>query len=101
MFGYIILLIMHCALISHDHKTMNVPTKDRTNWDDFLGVTLSFAEGRKVARLLNDIETEEAYINLMKSKTIQDDDVASRLPYRPELKYKSEWVGWDDFLVGA
>lgn len=60
---------------------------------------LSFEEGRKVARELKGIETEDAYINLLKSKTIPDDDVASRLPYRPDLKYKNEWLGWDDFLI--
>ncbi|KAL7527219.1 hypothetical protein ACHAXR_001855 [Thalassiosira sp. AJA248-18] len=69
-------------------------------WEDFLGISLTFEEGRKVARSLKGIETEDAYINLIKSKTIPDDDVASRLPYRPDLKYKTQWVGWDDFLIG-
>ena len=61
---------------------------------------LPFEEGRKVARALEGIEREEAYLNLMKSKTIPDDDPASRLPYRPDLKYKAEWLSWDDFLIG-
>ena len=39
-------------------------------WEDFLGITLTFAEGREVAQKLEGIETEEAYMALMKSKTI-------------------------------
>ena len=65
-----------------------------------MGVTLPFDEGRKFARALKGIETEESYLNLMKSKTIPYDDPASRLPYRPDLMYKNEWLSWDDFLVG-
>ncbi|KAL9182316.1 hypothetical protein ACHAXT_012968 [Thalassiosira profunda] len=68
-------------------------------WDDFLGVSLGFKEGRTVARALKGVDTEEAYLELMRSKTIPDDDIASRLPFRPDLKYKSEWKGWEDFLV--
>ena len=69
-------------------------------WEDFLGVSLSFEEGRTVAGALKGIDTEESYLDLMKSRTIPDDDPASRLPYRPDLKYKTEWLGWDDFLTG-
>lgn len=57
-------------------------------------------EGRKVARALKGIETEECFLDLIKSKAIPNDDIASRLPYRPNLKYKNEWLGWDDFLMG-
>ena len=63
-------------------------------------VILSFDEGRKIARELKGIDTEESYLELIKSKTIPNDDLASRLPYRPDLKYKDEWLGWDDFLIG-
>ena len=52
-----------------------------------------------MARALKGVETEEAYLELMRSKTIPDDDSASRLPFRPDLKYKSEWKGWEDSLV--
>lgn len=69
-------------------------------WEDFLGITLTFAEGREVAHKLEGIETEEAYMALMKSKTIPDGDISSRLPFRPDLKYKEQWQGWEDFLVG-
>ncbi|KAL3816831.1 hypothetical protein ACHAXA_005109 [Cyclostephanos tholiformis] len=69
-------------------------------WDDFLGVTLSFEHGRDVARALDGICTEDSYLDYINGGTISDDDVASRLPYRPDLKYKDEWLGWDDFLIG-
>ena len=63
-------------------------------------MTLSFEEGRQVARALEGITTEQSYLELMKSKTISDDDIASRLPYRPDLKYREDWLGWEDFLIG-
>ncbi len=69
-------------------------------WEDFLGLTLTFSEGREVAHRLEGIETEEAYMALMKSKTIPDGDISSRLPFRPDLMYKEQWQGWEDFLVG-
>jgi len=55
-------------------------------------------KGRKIARAL-DVDTESDYIDLIKSKTIPDDDAASRLPYRPDLHYKNEWTSWNDFLL--
>jgi hypothetical protein len=66
-------------------------------WDDFLGIILEWEEGRQVARSLN-VDSEEAYLELFREKKIQDDDVASRLPYRPDLKYKDRWVSWEDYL---
>mmetsp|Transcript_23631 Transcript_23631/g.43918 ORF Transcript_23631/g.43918 Transcript_23631/m.43918 type:complete len:189 (+) Transcript_23631:119-685(+) len=73
--------------------------EDWKGWDDFLGICLSFEEGRKVARGLKNVETEEAYLKLFKEKQLSDNDVASRLPYRPDLKYKDQWISWDDFLL--
>lgn len=69
-------------------------------WEDFLGVPLMFHEGLIIARALEGIDTEASYIALIMSKTIPDDDIASRLPLRPDIKYKSEWLGWNDFLIG-
>lgn len=68
-----------------------------TSWEDFLGIPLDFEQGRKVARTL-ELKSQEDYLKLMKSKTIKDDELASRLPYRPDLKYKQEWISWDDWL---
>ncbi|KAL7437085.1 hypothetical protein ACHAXH_008789 [Discostella pseudostelligera] len=82
-------------------KDANIVWKEEwRGWDDFLGLPLSFPEARSIARSLNGITTEESYLELMKNKSssISDDDTASRLPYRPDLKYKTEWMGWDDFL---
>ena len=76
-------------------------TEEWTNWDDFLGITFSnFEEARDVARTrLEQISTEEEYHNLFKEKVLDDDDIANRLPYKPDLKYKNQgWVSWEDFL---
>ena len=72
---------------------------DWISWEDWLGICLEFEAGRDVARKLN-VKTEEEYLKLFTDKLIDDDDIASRLPYRPDLKYKTEWQGWDDWLIG-
>lgn len=66
-------------------------------WEDFLGICYQFDEGRTVARSLI-LPSKEEYLKLFEEKRIKDDDPASRLPYRPDLKYKEEWKGWDDWL---
>jgi hypothetical protein len=66
-------------------------------WEDWLGVCYGFTEGREIARGLN-VESKDTYLKLFQDKKIDDDDPASRLPYRPDLKYKSEWKGWEDWL---
>ena len=84
---------------------------DWTSWDDFLGVTLKdFETAREVARTRVGCDssssttkwracTEEEYLGLFKTKQIDDADIASRLPYRPDLFYKNKgWVSWEDFL---
>lgn len=70
---------------------------DWRGWEDFLGIPLDWEEGCRVARSLN-VDSQEAYMNLFREKKLADDDVASRLPYRPDLKYKDKWVSWEDFL---
>ncbi|KAL3906658.1 MAG: hypothetical protein SGARI_003901 [Bacillariaceae sp.] len=65
--------------------------EDWKGWEDFLGIKLEFEEGRKIARSLQDIDTEEDYLALFTEKKLSDDDIASRLPYRPDLKYKAQW----------
>jgi hypothetical protein len=71
---------------------------DWKGWEDFLGICLEFEEARNVARSLKNIDTEEAYLALFREKKLSDDDIASRLPYRPDLKYKDQWISWDDYL---
>ncbi|KAG7348439.1 phage-integrase repeat domain protein [Nitzschia inconspicua] len=67
-------------------------------WDDFLGICLDFEQGRQIARSLDGIDTEEDYLRLFQEKKFNDDDIASRLPYRPDIKYKDKWISWEDFL---
>lgn len=68
-----------------------------TSWEDFLGICHDFETGRTIARTLN-VTSEEEYLAIFKEKRLRDDDPASRLPYRPDLKFKQEWKGWDDWL---
>ncbi len=70
---------------------------DWKGWDDFLGICHEFASGRDIARCLN-IDSKEEYMKLFEDKKLNEDDPASRLPYRPDLKYRHEWNGWDDWL---
>ena len=77
-------------------------SEDFTTWEDFLGIILEFEEAREVARKTaseRNISTQKEYMRVMESKTIEDGDIASRLPYRPDLKYKTRgWISWEDFL---
>ena len=68
------------------------------DWDDWLGVIWEpFTVARDIARKL-DVKTEEEYLDLFQSKKLSDDEDASRLPFRPDLYYKNDWKGWEDFL---
>ncbi|VEU34498.1 unnamed protein product [Pseudo-nitzschia multistriata] len=83
-------------------------SEDWTSWEDFLGLRLAeFEQARDVARSRVGpnsttswkVSTEEEYLELFRSKQIDDDDIASRLPYRPDLFYKNKgWTSWEDFL---
>jgi hypothetical protein len=75
-------------------------------WEDWLGICYDFEEGRRIARGLG-MKTMPEYISF-KTTTEQtnaiisiDDDPAGRLPLRPDLKYKAEWKGWEDWLSGT
>ena len=61
---------------------------------------LSFEEGREVARSLDGIDSDGAYLEYVRGGTAPDDDAVSRLPHWPDLKYRANWLGWDDFLIG-
>lgn len=78
------------------------PTEWR-GWDDFLGVPLTFVVGRSHVHAQSqqkcNISTKEEYMDFVKQCTIEDEDSpCSRLPVRPDLFYKDEWMGWDDWL---
>lgn len=104
----------------------NVWPTEWKGWDDFLGIPLTFEQGRSVARALAqewNWTTSEDYLRVMQRRggdsaaegsalqdngdsgdndklcIITDDDWAMRLPYRPDLFYqKDEWISWDDWL---
>jgi hypothetical protein len=67
-------------------------------WDDWLGIRWDFQKGREIARTLQ-LNSEEDYLNVFREKKVTcEDDPVSRLPFRPNLFYKKEWQGWDDWL---
>ena len=72
-----------------------------TDWEDFLGVPPKFEDAKVVASTMATdmgVRTEEAYLDVKNGDAIGDDDTASRLPLRPDLYYKADWISWDDFL---
>ena len=77
-------------------------SEEWTNWDDFLGVPLTFGVAKEVVQRVlvkeRGVDSQETYMALIKSGDISDDELASRLPLRPDLYYKSVWISWDDFL---
>lgn len=81
-------------------------------WDDFLGVPLAYEQGKQVARELAErmhLTTKEDYLAVMEKRggttdqsPISDDDLAARLPYRPDLYYENEeWESWEEWLGGS
>ena len=76
-------------------------SSDWVSWDDWLGIVYNFDDGRRIARELAQrmkLTSMEDYLNIFEQKKLDDDDPACRLPYRPDLKFKDEWVSWDDWL---
>ena len=70
-------------------------------WDDFLGIPYqNFEHARKIAQRLR-LESQEEWMQLFEDSKFNDDDPAIRLPYRPDLYYKKEWRGWDEWLNGG
>ena len=70
-------------------------------WKDFLGVPWSFEEAKRMIRPLS-LQDESAYLEFLKCEgssihNIDENDI-KRLPYQPDLYYKEEWKGWQDFL---
>lgn len=74
--------------------------EDWKGWNNFLGIIWDFESGRRVAReqLPPSINSKESYTEAFQQKLFNEDDDASLLPFRPDLYYKQEWQGWDDFL---
>ncbi len=63
------------------------------------GRALLFEEGREVAHLLDGIDSDGAYLEYVGGETPPNEDAASWLPYRPDLKYRADWLGWDNFMI--
>ena len=86
-------------------------------WEDWPGVTLPFAAAREVVRGLG-LESEQQYAELRKAGADLERVSAEawnsghalkvrqaaaavdtgRLPARPDLVYREEWRGWEDWL---
>lgn len=94
-----------------------VYSEEFVDWEDWLGVMLPFKEARAKSRSLG-LETKEAYVEYVlepqRQRNAQEWAFASlvrkmggkrtgtrpstRLPWQPDLYYKSEWQGWEDWL---
>ena len=90
-------------------------------WDDFLGLPISTLQKAKdvlrsspsfrrrqrksTAKDEGDdnggilITTKEEYMQLFHDKLLDENSAEIRLPYRPDLKFKEDWVSWDDYLL--
>lgn len=71
-------------------------------WKDFLGVPWSFSEAKTMIQPLG-IQNQSAYREFLKGEKDtnfydMDENDVKRLPYQPDLYYKEEWKGWQDFL---
>ena len=82
-------------------------SQEWTSWEDFLGIPIqNYNEAREIAQTHVGRNSEYGATNEAEYQSslqrIQDNDIsniASRLPYRPNLKYKNKgWVSWKDFL---
>ena len=82
-------------------------------WDDFLGIPYRAYEEAKVVvcDVLSGkgVRTEEEYLRFMEQRSKksnldnnedseEQDARIARLPYRPDLYYKNEWLSWEDYL---
>ena len=68
---------------------------DWLGWDDWLGTMLPFEEARACARQLG-ITTQEAWWALVSERPEFVSDL--RIPARPHIVYRSQWLGYDDWL---
>ena len=76
-------------------------SEEWNGWDDFLGVPYkNFKHAQTIAQSLS-LKSKEEFLQLFEQKKFDDDEPAARLPYRPDLYYKLEWKGWDEWLNTA
>ena len=73
-------------------------SQEWNGWDDFLGIPYqNFEHAQTIAESLG-IRSQEEWLRLFEQKKFDDDEPAVRLPYRPDLYYKLEWNGWEEWL---
>jgi hypothetical protein len=80
-------------------NVLDMYKNDWKGWDDFLGVPPSYEEGKIYLKGKGLCTREEYECFLEQHKDDNDDDLSSRLPWRPDLYYKSEWKSWEDWLT--
>ena len=66
-------------------------------WHDFLGIRLSYLEAKNFIHDLN-LTTKAEYEDLVETRRRMEDDPLSRLPCKPDLCYKKEWINWNEWL---
>ena len=78
----------------------DVWSSEWVGWDDWLGIPWDFETARQLAHDKLSVTTQEEYEDFFrnKNKNLSEDDSLHRMPFRPDLFYKKQWQGWDDFL---
>jgi len=91
-------------------REIYVATSEWKGWDDFLGIPLRYDEAKDLLRSQRNtrstqsssfITTKQEYDELVEDRKRKgmEDDPLSRLPYKPDLYYKKEWVSWNEWLA--
>jgi len=79
-------------------NVLHLYKNDWKGWDDFLGVPPPYDECKIYLRGKG-LRTKEEYNAYIEKNKDDDDDLSSRLPWRPELYYKNQWESWDHWLT--
>lgn len=79
-------------------NVLDIYNQDWKGWDDFLGVPPSYEEG-KIYLKGKGLSSKEDYESYLNKHRDDDDDLSSRLPWRPDVYYKNEWTSWEDWLT--
>ncbi len=93
-------------------REIYMATSEWKGWDDFLGIPLRYDEAKDLLRFQGNsyqsssssssppIKSKEEYDALVEDRKRKgmEDDPLSRLPCKPDLYYKKEWISWDEWL---
>ena len=66
------------------------------SWEEFLGLTRSYDETRNIAVNVLGLKTLDAYIMFVRSNSKRAEGL--RIPVRPDLYYKDEWIDESTFF---